>query len=150
MLFDKSVLGAELQRLFQFFINSNRMQFFIENWWKLPGFLTIAALKRPLNSCWEVLNGFGKRLENVWSYLLAFGQFWKAIRKLLRNTQIKLILAGQTFLLTVRDKKKNLGNEAVCQRETKQNCPVAIGKNMAIPSIFCEAPNFCVEFDICT
>ncbi len=89
------------------------MQCFIENGCKLPRFWWWPlgnALKDHRNSFWEMLKGSGKLLENIWSYLLAFGQFWKAIRKLLRNGQIKLILAGQTFLLTGRERKKKFGN----------------------------------------
>jgi hypothetical protein len=63
-----------------------------------------------------------------------------AIRKRLGNIKIKLIPTGQMFRLA--GLMKNPGNEAISKQETKQNCLLTIGKNLAITIIFFRSTSF--------
>jgi hypothetical protein len=64
-------------------------------------------------------------------YWTASGQFYQAIEKLLENAQIELIITGQMFLLAWCD-EKNPGDEAVSQKETRHNYPLACCKHGTI------------------
>jgi hypothetical protein len=75
-------------------------------------------------------------------YWIASGQFLKGIRKPLGNAHRTQIPVGQMFLLAVWVCDKILGNEAISQKETRQNCPVAIGKSLECPCLLSEVLYF--------
>ncbi len=65
---------------------------------------------------------------------MLFDSLWAMLKsiviKLLRSVKISLKPAGLMFLLAGCGEKSS--NEAVSQLETRQNSPMAIGKNIAI------------------